>query len=319
MILLTGAGGLIGSNVAAELDFAGMSYAVLGCFNEGWPAKYIANRRPRAVISEDIRSFLTHCRKDIDCIVHLGAKSRTTLSASDYDADHDLAVWLWEWCAERRVGFVYASSASLYGDGRLGFAEDASYSDVAARRPLNDYGRSKQRFDAFCFRSTESGGVHPPWWYGLRFFNVYGPNEYHKGEAASIVYRAAVAAHSGRSLRMFAEGGAIAQDARDFVRVEACAQLLLWLIQKRPANGIYNFGSGVATKMTSAVAAVFKALSLAPRIEQVARPDGLWQKNTVADLDKLRMAGWNKSSPDPITQVEDYVSIYLRDPVPVPR
>ncbi|HEY0901899.1 MAG TPA: ADP-glyceromanno-heptose 6-epimerase [Micavibrio sp.] len=324
MIVVTGGAGFIGSNLVAGLEAQGyrdiVVCDVLGA-DDKW--KNIAKRELRDVVSPDsLMSFLEWYADEIDAIFHLGAISATTEKDADLiiENNFNLSCALWEWCAENDVRFIYASSAATYGDGDAGFHDDASVEHLAKLRPLNPYGWSKHLFDRRVARlladQKEGRAVKvPPQWAGLKFFNVYGPHEYHKGDMMSVACKLFPQIMAGKTARLFKSAHPDYQDGgqmRDFVYVDDCVDIMLWLYQNKGVNGLFNVGSGVARSFKDLAEACYSALGQAPKIEYIDMPDHLktkYQYFTQASMDKLRAAGYSK----PITTLEDGVRAYMQD------
>ena len=221
---------------------------------------------------------------------------------------------LWHWCAEHDAGFLYASSAATYGDGSAGFRDDEDREALARLQPLNAYGWSKHLFDRYVARCLDRGGPRPPRWAGLKFFNVYGPNEYHKGSMKSVVAQIFPTAQSGESVRLFRSHHPDYEDGgqmRDFIYVDDCVRAVEWLHRNRQVNGLFNLGTGKARSFADLAAAVFVALDREPRIQYIDTPVEIrdkYQYFTQAETAKLREAGYT----DPFTELEDGVGNYVR-------
>lgn len=318
MIVVTGGAGFIGSNLAAALEGRGRRDIVV-CDWLGRDDKWrnIAKRDLLDLIApERLFEFLGGHRGRIEAIFHMGAISATTETDADLivRSNIDLPQRLWLWCAENGVRLVYASSAATYGDGAAGFLDDDSDAGLARLQPLNAYGWSKLAFDRRVARFVREG-VTPPQWAGLRFFNVYGPNEYHKGGQMSVVpqiHRRVAAGEPARLFRShhpdYADGGQL----RDFIDVEDCVQVMLWLLDNPAAGGLFNCGTGSARSFKDLATAVFSALGRAPEIEYVDTPEAIrakYQYFTQAESDKLRQAGYDRQ----FTSLEAGVTRYVRD------
>jgi ADP-L-glycero-D-manno-heptose 6-epimerase len=247
----------------------------------------------------------------------MGAISATTATDGDLVAATNLTLplRLWAACAARGIPFIYASSAATYGDGSLGFEDDMRPAALAALRPLNLYGWSKLAFDRRVADMLARGLPAPPQWAGLRFFNVYGPNEYHKGRMASVLFHKFHEVQGGAPARLFrSDRAGIADGAqqRDFVHVDDCVAVMLWLLDNPQVSGLFNLGSGRARSFLELVQAMFAAMGEAPRIEFVDMPAdlrGKYQYFTEAPLERLRAAGFTA----PMTTLEEGVGRYVRD------
>ena len=321
MYVVTGGAGFIGSNVAATLEERHQGKVVI-CDRLGDADKRlnIAKRHLADVIfPEDLLPFLDDNGSAIEAVVHMGAISSTTAKASSriVDTNYRLPLRLWRWCADRQVPFIYASSAATYGDGSQGFADDGSPYALARLRPLNAYGRSKNLFDRRVARMIRDGEPSPPQWAGLKFFNVYGPNEYHKGGQKSVAAQFFAQVRGGGPARLFRSHDPDYPDGgqrRDFVWVGDCVDVVLWLLENEGVNGLFNCGSGQARTFEDVARAVFAALGREPDIEFIPMPDAIrerYQYFTEADMGRLEGAGYAK----PFTSLEDgvgrYVSGYL--------
>jgi ADP-L-glycero-D-manno-heptose 6-epimerase len=320
--VITGGAGFIGSNVAAALDASGADLVVVDTLGSGdlkW--RNIAKRRLVDLLPPaDCPAFLDANRSAIRGVVHMGAISATT--ETDVDAivrnNFRLSVDLWRFCAAASIPLVYASSAATYGDGRQGFEDrfDADY--LGALRPLNPYGWSKNLFDRFVLHVVESGGACPPRWAGLKFFNVYGPNEYHKAGQRSVAVQLHEQIRSRGAVRLFRSDNpdyADGEQLRDFVWVGDCVEVTRWLLEDAAApSGLYNAGSGTARSFRDMAEIMFRELGFEPRIDYIDLPDNLvgkYQYFTCASLDRLRAAGYAR----PMTSLEEglrqYVQSYL--------
>jgi ADP-L-glycero-D-manno-heptose 6-epimerase len=318
MILVTGGAGFIGSNLIAALNARGRHDVVvvdrLGA-DDKW--RNLQKRELADLVEpEALPAFLAARRGAVEAVLHMGAVSATTERDADLivRSNFRLSLDLWEWCAASGARFLYASSAATYGDGAQGFADDATPEGLARLRPLNPYGWSKHLFDRRVARLVQANAARPPQWAGLKFFNVYGPNEYHKGEMRSWLAKTCAQAMAGEPVRLFrsdrpdyADGG----QRRDFVQVDDCVAVVLWLLDNPDAGGLFNVGSGRARSWLELAHALFAALEREPRIEFVDMPDALrgrYQYYTEADLAKLRAAGYAR----PFTELEDGVAAYVR-------
>ena len=317
MIVVTGATGFIGSNLVAHLNGLGHNdIVIIDWLGNGEKWRNIAKHRfADFVFPEDIAEFLQQSVGKIEAIFHLGAISSTTASDGDevIAKNVQFSMKLWNWCAAYQVPFFYASSAATYGDGDLGFDDTR---DIAALRPLNLYGWSKQAFDRWAVAQAEKQEA-PPRWAGFKFFNVYGPNEYHKGDMMSIVAKnhsrvvAKEPIHLFKSHRPDFKDG---EQLRDFVYVKDCCSVMTWFFDEARANGIYNLGTGSARSFRDLITAVGTACGIAPDIQYVPMPENLrgkYQYFTQATMKKLTDAGYDKPFHSLEQGVADYVRSYL--------
>ncbi|MGF1611927.1 MAG: ADP-glyceromanno-heptose 6-epimerase [Kiloniellales bacterium] len=319
MYVITGGAGFIGSNLAAALDEAGAELVIVDSLGSGdlkW--RNIAKRRLVDLLPpNDGLAFLDANRSKIDGVVHMGAISTTT--ETDVDAivrnNFRLSVDLWQFCAAASIPFVYASSAATYGDGRQGFEDrfDAGY--LASLRPLNPYGWSKHLFDRFVQHRVASGAPCPPRWAGLKLFNVYGPNEYHKEGQRSVAVQLHEQIRSRGSVRLFRSDDpdyADGEQLRDFVWVGDCVEVTRWLLEDANApSGLYNVGSGAARSFRELAEIIFRELNMERRIDYIDLPENLvgkYQYFTCASLDRLRAAGYAR----PMTSLEEGLHLYVR-------
>ncbi len=318
MILVTGGAGFIGSNLVASLNERGVSEIAISDHVDAPKQKNIAKHRYTEIVApEDMLRWLNGRR--LDAILHMGAISSTTATDEDavMAANFTLPLHLLEWCAATKTPLIYASSAATYGDGSLGFSDDDRPKALARLAPLNLYGKSKARFDLAAAERARAGGAMPPQWVGLKFFNVFGPNEYHKGDMRSVLAKVFPAAKKGEPVRLFRSdrpdiaGGEI---VRDFIYVEDAANVVLWLMDHPNVSGIYNVGSGKARSFTAMMRAMFAALGKKPEIEYIDIPKelaGRYQYFTEARMERLRRAGYDAPFTPLEQAVERYVKQYL--------
>lgn len=319
MIVVTGGAGFIGSNIAARLAADGRDVVVvdrLGADGIKW--RNLA-RVPleRILPPEALDGFLQDEGAAVEAVVHMGAISSTTAVDADEVAAVNIRLpqRLWSWCAEHGRTLIYASSAATYGDGADGFADDDSPEALARLAPLNLYGWSKAAFDLWAVRQAARGRPTPPRWAGLKFFNVYGPGEAHKGDMMSVVAKAWPTLSQGGTVRLFkshrpgfADGGQL----RDFVHVDDCTDVAAWLLDGPDRlGGVYNLGTGRARSFADLIGAAFAAAGREPRIAYVDMPEALrdrYQYFTQAETGRLRALGYAR----PFTGVEEGVASYVR-------
>lgn len=318
MILVTGGAGFIGSNIVAGLAQAGMEpLAVADTVRDDHRRANIAKHDVAEVIAPDrIMDWLAG-RADVEAVIHMGAISSTT--EMDVDLILKSNVWLslelWDWCAANGVAFIYASSAQVYGDGNDGFVDDVSADALQRLKTITPYGASKLLFDQLVIREVDGGRAAPPQWAGLRFFNVYGPNEYHKGDQRSVIAKAYPGLAAGEPMGLFKsyrpdfpDGG----QTRDFIYVADCVAVVLWLLERRDISGIFNLGTGKARTWLDLANAMFAAMQCEPKVSFIEMPDILrdrYQYVTEADMTKLLRAGYDK----PFTSLEDGVGDYIKN------
>ena len=293
MIVVTGGSGFIGSNFIAELNHRGRTdIAICDVFGTGEKWRNLAKAAfvdwvPPAALHDWLRT-----RRDIDAIVHMGAISATTASDGDavMDTNFRFSLRLLDYCSEAQVPLLYASSAAVYGAGEHGFEDTIVPADIMRLRPLNLYGWSKKQFDFAVADRIARGITLPPSCTGLRFFNVFGPNEYHKGDMKSILAKIAAPVARGERITLFkSHRGGIADgdQRRDFIYVKDAVRVSLALLDGRH-SGIFNIGTGAARSFRELAEATFHAFGRAPAIDYVDMPEQIrdkYQYFTEASLD----------------------------------
>jgi len=325
MLVVTGGAGFIGSVLAAALNEAGRSdLVIVDRFGHDEKWRNIAKRDFFEIVPvEALHSWLERFGGEVEAIFHLGAISATTFTDADEIIANNLnySIALWRWCAAAKRPLIYASSAATYGDGTAGF-DDAGGIDAFKRlRPMNLYGWSKHAFDLWALRQAVAGAA-PPHWAGLKFFNVFGPNEYHKGDMMSLVAKNYRRLAAGETIRLFKSHRPDYRDGeqrRDFVYVKDCVAALLWLWRQGRDSGIYNIGSGEARSFLDLMNALGTACGRAPNIEFVDVPPEIrpnYQYFTEARLTRLRQAGYNTPFTPLEAAVTDLVTHHLAQPDP---
>jgi ADP-L-glycero-D-manno-heptose 6-epimerase len=314
-VVVTGAAGFIGSCMVGMLNEAGYDDLILvDDFSRADKTPNLEVKRFRAKIHrDDFLNWIKDAIPQVGACYHLGARTDTT--EFDYSVHERLNLEyskrIWEWCTEADIPLVYASSAATYGDGTFGYA-DAH--DMPERLlPLNPYGVSKNEFDKWALTQSKT----PPHWYGLKFFNVYGPNEYHKGRMARVIFHAFHQIRERGYVNLFRSHRpdfADGQQLRDFIHVSDVVGVCRWLIGTTPASGLYNLGTGRARSFEDLAKATFAGLDMAPDIRFIDMPEDIrdkYQYFTEADMSKLRSVGYNRPFRTLEEGVEDYVRNYL--------
>lgn len=316
MIIVTGGAGFIGSAFVWKLNQEGIdNIIIVDHLGTSLKWKNLVNLRFVNYIHKD--DFLEMIYNDtppfnIDAIIHMGACSSTTERDADY-LWHNNFVYtkqLAEWALEHGIRFIYASSAATYGDGTRGFSDH--HKTIPQLKPINMYGYSKQIFDLWVLRQKLENKMA-----GIKFFNVFGPNEYHKGDMSSVVFKAFHQIQETGKVRLFksykkeyADGGQM----RDFVYVKDCVNVMWWLFKNPKVNGIFNLGTGKARTWNDLIKAVFAAMKKKTNIEYIPMPEGLrnqYQYFTEADMSKLKKAGCPIKFASLEDSVRDYVVNYL--------
>jgi ADP-L-glycero-D-manno-heptose 6-epimerase len=315
MLLVTGGAGFIGSNLVAGLNEAGRADIVVSDLL-GAQGKWrnLGKRQLADVVPPgELLSWLGG--RKLDAVLHLGAISDTTATDGDMvlDTNFRLSLKLLDWCTATRTPLIYASSAATYGDGSQGFDDDWSAAALRRLKPMNLYGFSKHLFDLAVVERFTKGEKLPPQWAGLKFFNVFGPNEYHKGEMMSLVAKRFDEAKAGTPVRLFKshrEGFADGEQSRDFIYVDDAVAVMRWLIDTPTVSGIFNVGTGKARSFRDLMAAMFRALGRQPSIDFVDMPPTIrdqYQYFTQAQVENLRRAGYNAG----FTPLEEAVGRYV--------
>ena len=320
MFLVTGGAGFIGSNVVASLEQAGAADIAVNDWLGHDDAKWrnLAKHRVADLVPPAELAAWLGGRK-LEAVIHMGAISDTTASDADAVMENNfrLSLRLLDWCTQTRTPFIYASSAATYGDGSHGFSDDWSLDHLRKLHPMNLYGWSKQQFDLAVAERHVRKEKMPPHWAGLKFFNVYGPNEYHKGHMMSVLAKVFDTAKAGQPVKLFKShraGIADGDQRRDFIYVDDAVAVLRWLIDTTAVNGIFNVGTGKAESFRDMIGAMFKALKREPNIEYIDMPEairGQYQNFTQGDIENLRRAGYNADFMPIEAAVAEYVTGYL--------
>ena len=315
VILVTGAAGFIGSCMVGYLNRKGYHNIII--VDEFDDENKKPNYEDKKIVARVDRNGLFDWLNDhpikIDFVFHLGARTDTT--EFDYaileKLNVDYSKKIWNYCVEKNIPLVYASSAATYGDGELGYKDDH---DLPYKlKPLNPYGRSKNEFDKWVLKEKKQ----PPFWAGLKFFNVYGPNEYHKERMASVIFHSFNQIKLSGKVKLFKSHKPEFKDGeqlRDFVYVKDVVDICYWLMNEKPTSGLYNLGTGKARTFKDLVTAIFKSLDKEPVIEFIDTPIDIrdkYQYFTEADMNKLRNEGYKEDFYSLEEGVETYVKNFL--------
>ncbi len=315
MIIVTGAYGFIGSFFVEELNRNGFTDILpVDDFSKSYKQANLKGLQYFDKIDrERLFTYLDSAKQTIDAVFHLGARTDTT--------EFDTAVFerlnlnysknIWQYCSRHKIPLIYASSAATYGDGSLGY--DDNHRLPFLLHPLNPYGVSKNDFDKWALQQEEQ----PPYWYGMKFFNVYGPKEYHKGRMASVIFHAFHQIRQTGKMKLFKSHRPDYEDGmqlRDFVYVKDVASVLLFMMQEKPASGLYNLGTGQARSFLDLVKATFAAMEAEEDIQFIDMPEDIrdkYQYYTEAKMQKLREAGYRQKFYSLEEGVADYVRNHL--------
>lgn len=315
MIVVTGAAGFISSCLVGVLNEKGFNdIVVVDDFSRADKNLNLDGKTLVAKVSrKEFFSWAKDFKDEIDFIFHLGARTDTTeFDKSIFDElNVNYSKEMWKFCTENSIPLVYASSAATYGLGENGYSDD--HSNVEGLKPLNPYGDSKNEFDKWVLKQQDT----PPFWAGLKFFNVYGPNEYHKGRMASVIMHAFNQISETGAMKLFASHNPDYKDGeqlRDFVYVKDVCKVCIYLLEKRPENGIYNLGTGIARSFKDLAIATFNAMNQKENISFIPTPEDIrdkYQYFTRAEMDKLVSGGYSEKFYTLEEGVHDYIKNYL--------
>lgn len=318
-ILVTGGAGFIGSNIAGDIADRGEYRAVVSdIFGKTEKWRNLSKHQIFEIISpEDTFYWLESNKDNVKAVVHMGAISSTVERDVDLFLENNFGFsrQLWNWCADNGKAMIYASSAATYGNGEAGFDDEASEEFLSKLNPLNAYGWSKQLFDQFVASSVRRGDKVPPQWVGLKFFNVYGPNEYHKHSQMSVIAQIYPHARENRPVKLFRSYNPDYKDGgqkRDFIYIKDCVKVIHWFIQNPSVSGLFNLGTGEARTFEELARALFAAMGREPAISYIDMPEEIkskYQYFTEAKMQKLRDCGYK----EPFTSLEDGVKDYVQN------
>lgn len=313
MIIVTGAAGFIGSCLVSRLNADGIFDLILvdDFSHAEKQANYSSKKYAKLIERSEFINWFKENAEEVQHVFHIGARTDTTefnkAIFDELNVNYTKAIW--EICSKNNVGLSYASSAATYGLGEFGYDDDES--KIPQLKPLNPYGDSKNDFDKWALQQKQT----PPLWFGFKFFNVYGPNEFHKGRMASVIFHSFNQINEKGFVKLFRSHNPKYKDGgqlRDFVYVKDLVDVLIFSYQNKIKNGIYNLGSGTARTFLDLANATFKALNKEPKIEFIDTPIDIrdkYQYFTEANMKKLVAAGYKK----PFTSLEDGVSDYVKN------
>jgi ADP-L-glycero-D-manno-heptose 6-epimerase len=313
MIVLTGVSGFIGSCMLGRLNASGYSDSIVAVddFYHHFKSQNTHGKSAGKWLHRDLLAdWLEQTSEPVEAVIHLGARTDTTLMDAEIFRvlNLDYTKRIWRICTEKSIPLIYASSAATYGDGRLGFVDD--HTSLPDLKPLNPYGDSKHDFDKWALSQEKT----PPYWIGCKFFNVYGPNEYHKGRMASVVFHTFHQIKKTGGMRLFKSHRpdfADGHQSRDFIYITDILDMLIFFLeQRKAASGIYNFGTGKARTFLDLARNTFRAMHVTENISFIDTPEDIrdsYQYFTEADMQKVRNAGYDK----PFTTLEDGISDYV--------
>ena len=324
LIIVTGAAGFIGSCMVGYLNRKGYNNIIIvdEFTDEEKRPNYIDKKIVARVERTELFEWLDHNPMHVNFVFHLGARTDTT--EFNYSIHQELNVEyskkVWQYCARKNIPLVYASSAATYGSGEFGYKDD--HDIVTNLKPLNPYGVSKNEFDKWALTQTS----YPPFWAALKFFNVYGPNEYHKGRMASVVFHSFNQVRQTGKVKLFRSHNPEYKDGcqlRDFIYADDVVKIMYWMMNNQATDiglriseglnsGIYNVGTGKARSFNDLATSLFTSMGLEPNIEYVDTPADIrdkYQYFTQADMSKLNRAGYRES----FFSLEDGVSVYVKN------
>src|SRR5689334_23778542 len=319
MLLVTGGAGFIGSNVVASLDEAGgADVAVNDVLGSEVKWRNLQKRRIADFVPPaDLPRWLDG--RKLDAVIHMGAISDTTATDGDAVMENNfrLSLRLLDWCTATRTPFIYASSAATYGEGEQGFSDGWTLAALKRFKPMNLYGWSKHLFDLALADRVERKEKMPPHWAGCKFFNVFGPNEYHKGAMMSLVAKTFDDAKAGKPIRLFKshrDGFADGEQRRDFIFVDDAVAVVRFMLDTPSVSGIFNVGTGKARSFKDLITAMYAALGTRPNIEYIDMPHEIrdtYQYFTQAEVANLQRAGYNAGFAALEDSVRRYVTQFL--------
>lgn len=317
MIIITGAAGFIGSCLVQYLNENGKTDLMLvDEFSRADKNVNFLGKKYREIKHRKVfLTWLEQTEETIELIYHLGARTDTTeKDTSIFDQlNVQYSKTIWQICTEKKIPLIYASSAATYGLGEYHFEDN--HQIIHQLNPLNPYGDSKNDFDIWALQQSNC----PPYWFGLKFFNVYGPNEYHKGRMASVIFHTVRQINATGGMKLFRSHRPDFKDgaqSRDFIYVKDVVKICLWLAKNQPENGLYNVGTGTARTFYDLAKNTFLSLGLTPQISFIDTPTDIrntYQYFTEANMSKLKTAGYSNTFYSLELGIQDYVQNYLKE------
>ncbi len=317
MIIVTGGAGFIGSNLVKLLsENSKTSICIVDWFTDQNKKNYSKRKSILKILPNKLNLFLKKKKKEISLIIHLGAITATTETNANLIIENNinLSYFLWDWCSQNNKRFIYASSAATYGIGDNGFDDNESDEYLSKLQPLNLYGWSKHVIDRLFIKNYKK---RPLQWVGLKFFNVYGPNEYHKGDMKSIVVKIFDKIMNNKQVHLFKSHKNTVLDGqqiRDFIYVKDVIKVINWFIENKNHNGIYNIGSGIERSFNDLASAVFKFSNKEKNISYIDTPLNIrdrYQYYTKANMNKIRKVGFSEKFFTLEEGIEDYIVNHL--------
>ena len=318
MYLVTGGTGFIGSNIANALSSSGQKVVICDYLISGIQMNNVSSSKISDFITiKDLPKFLKN-NENIEFIIHMGANSSTIERAGNLIWKQNVlsTLNLWNYCTLKKIKFLYASSASTYGNGTKGFRDNDNLQDLYSLQPLNLYGWTKYISD-YRMAVMALNKLSPPQWIGLKFFNVFGPNEYHKGDMRSVILKAFEEYKEKGSITLFKSHNKNYNDGeqmRDFIYINDCIKVILWLINKDKLSGIFNCGTGKAKSFLDLSNAIFSSLNKKPNVNFIDTPKEIrknYQYFTQADMTKLLYSGYKSEFYSLESGIKDYIQKYL--------